>query len=115
MALSGEGLCITHDPARAEAHRTMSRNGGTRSAESKKLAKLAHPDDIPPEPKTLVDAVRMASWLSRAPGIGKIGVREAREMTGALRVFLEAIAKQDLQRELAQARKQLEELRKGAK
>ena len=61
--------------------------GGRASGESKRREKAAHPENAPRAPKSLADAVQVASWITHAVLVGEIDVRVAEAATKAVRQF----------------------------
>lgn len=127
LALSADGYCLQHDPKRVEQRREARAAGG-RSLSAKharaKLARLSdqvggaatsdpapEPIDYPPKATTLEQASINLAWISDAALRGVIDPRVAREASFALNGFKSVAEKRDLQREVAQYRKELAELR----
>lgn len=65
------------------------------------------PGYAPPVPKTLNDAVKYLAWVVDMVVTGQLDARSAHEATGALKAFENAVAKRDLEREIAQLRAEL--------
>lgn len=108
------GLCLTHDPERAELIADARSRGGLRTAE------LRRPD-IPPAPRTLEEARDCAAWVAQAAAEGRLEPEAARVYVAALREFRTAYEKTEgdrrLREEMAEIRRRLRELkasRKGA-
>lgn len=106
------GRCLNHDEARANEAQQIRAEGGRAGGESKRGAMVALPSEVPDAPKTLDDAADFASWLTRAVCIGTLDARTAHESAYALNCFKAAVEKRDMQREIEQLRKQLDELKK---
>ncbi len=111
LGLGENGLCLSHDPERKAAAREVRAAGGRAAGESKRASRPV-PNNVPPPPKTLDDAVKFASWLTHAVCVGTLDARSAHEAGYSLNVFKAAVEKRDLQREIAQLRAELAAARK---
>jgi hypothetical protein len=101
------GRCIQHDDTRAEERAAMRAAGGTATGAARQRSKAADPSNAPKAPRTLDDAVRIASWITRAVLIGDIDVRVAEAATKAVRQFQLGEEKADLLRRIATLEAQL--------
>ena len=95
FALSPDGRCLFHDPARADKVRAMRVNGG-KAARPARRPPNAAPLVVPPAPKTFDDAVAYASWLTHAIASGALDPKQGREATQALNSFRTALDKRDI-------------------
>ena len=95
------GQCIVHDAERTDQHRAMSQRGQAASTVSKRDAKYADPEDVPPVPETLEDAVEWAGWALRATACGRIEHRVGATISTLINSFKSALEKRDLLREIA--------------
>ncbi len=69
---------------------------------------------IPRPPKTLDDAVRLASWVSIQVARGNISHHDARAITDALKEFRELLGVRDARVEAESLRRQIAELKARA-
>ena len=76
-------------------------------ADLEALAKAALPEGVPSAPRCLEDAVKFASWLTRAIADGTIDARTGHESAYALNCFKAAAEKRDLERQVADLQAQL--------
>jgi hypothetical protein len=106
------GLCLQHDPARREAARAMQSAGAIAKAEVMRRRKAALPAGVPRAPRTLEDAERVASWITRAVLVGDIDVRVAEAATKAVRQFQLVVEKRVLQDRVRELELMLREARK---
>lgn len=90
------GRCIVHDPDRIEEARQRRSLGGKASNEARRKARAALPENVPAAPRTLEDAGRIASWITRATLIGEIDARTSEAATKAVRQFQLTIEKKEL-------------------
>jgi hypothetical protein len=97
LNLGATGLCLKHDPDRIQQVREMNVDGAIAAADSKRRAKAGQPKNVPNAPKSLRDAVRVASWITRAVLVGEIDVRVAEAATKAVRQFQLGLEKKELQ------------------
>jgi hypothetical protein len=109
MNLSPDGLCLVHDPNRAEQARAARKAGGKNSKIAQRLRKVEGvADEVPALPKSLDDAVKYFAWITDAIARGKIDARSGHEMAYALNGFKAAAEKRDLEREIKALRARLE-------
>jgi hypothetical protein len=73
IGLSRAGLCMAHDPERAE-RMAEARRSGVRSIR-RRVVPEGGPEGLPPPPKSLADAMKFASWLTHAVCLGIIDAR----------------------------------------
>ena len=97
------GLCVQHDPERAEAARALRVEGGRASGAAKRRAKAALPEGVPSAPRSLEDAVQWSSWAMRAIATGEIDARTGHEVGYLIARFAEAVNKRDLEKRLEKA------------
>jgi len=102
-----------HDDARASERTAMRSRGGHESKLTKQREKAALPADVPKAPRTLQDAVDIASWITRSVLIGEIDVRVAEAATKSCRQYQLSLEKRVLEKEIAALRAQLAEAKKG--
>ena len=106
------GLCMQHDPDRQAERDAMRAAGGKASGPAKRRAKAADPAVVPDAPKSLADAVRLASWIVRATLAGEIDVRVSEAATKAVRQFQLGEEKRVLEAEVRKLRAELAEARR---
>lgn len=112
------GLCIQHDPNRAEEAAAMQKAGGAKRNEIYRRAKQgipSEPKDIPKAPKTLKDAVRLSAWITRATLDGSIEVRVSAAATKALRQFQLSVEKRDLEKRIEELEARLKAAKAGGR
>lgn len=111
FGLSPAGLCFNHDPDRREISRETKAAGGRAAGAAKRAARTpggrVAPEDVPPPPKNLEDAVRYFAWITHAVATGRLDARTGHEAAYALNGFKAAAEKRDLEREIAELRKEL--------
>ncbi len=107
----GNGRCIHHDPYRKLEAAALVSMGGRALAEKAKREKAALPDGVPRAPRTLEDAEKLASWISRAVLVGEIHPRVAEAATKAVRQFQLTIEKRVLQDRVKDLERELRRLR----
>jgi hypothetical protein len=90
----------------------MRARGGERAGETRRLEKASQHPDVPKAPRTLQDAVDVASWITRAVLVGEIDVRVAEASCKAVRQFQLSHEKRVLEKEIAALRAELAEARK---
>lgn len=110
-----DGMCFAHstDPAVRE-RRAKARAKGSMATSRKyrtKSASFAKEDEVPPCPETAADAARWASWLTRAVSIGTVAPAVAREISGALRIYLAALKDSTTEDDIAELQETFAELR----
>lgn len=103
------GRCIQHDEERVAERAAMRSAGGDASRVSKVKAKAADPAKAPKAPRTLDDAVKVASWVTRAVLTGVIDVRVAEAATKAVRQFQLGEEKANMLRRIAAVEARLKE------
>jgi len=102
--LSDAGLCLWHDPDRRERAREVRSKGG--KANKRKF------DEAPPRLETLDDAVTCTAWVFNQAALGNLPERRADVMVKAVRQFQSAINLRDLERQAAELKRQVKELKK---
>jgi hypothetical protein len=111
------GLCWHHDPKRADERRRAASQGGhsTAAIQRGNRRRTALAEDVPPEPQTVEDAIKWASWAVRAVATGVIDVRTAHEVGYVLRAFLDGRKHLDsVDSRVKALRKTLKELREAS-
>lgn len=107
FALSDDGLCSAHDPAR----QAMREAALTKSVEVRQqrriVAKTVLPEGMLRRPKTLDDAVRWSAWSMHACVTGVIDARTAHEVGYLVNAFTASLQKRDMQREIEKLRAEL--------
>ena len=86
---ASNGLCLFHDPDRADELLQIRRDGQRASVAARSRIRTANPHEAPAAPKTVEDAVEFASWAAWAVATGKIDARTAREAAYCLRAFID--------------------------
>jgi hypothetical protein len=112
--LSDAGLCIWHDPERRQQVAEM-RSKGARTANPKRAkhtARTVSAEDAPPAPESLEDCVRWSSWLTVAVTTGVLDARTTKEAVQAIRELRASLEKRDLEREVADLKRQLAAIQK---
>ena len=104
-----------HDPERVAERLAIHSAGGAASKKAKTKAKAADASETPNAPRTLADAVAVASWITRAVLIGEIDVRVAEAATKAVRQFQLGEEKRALEGEIKALRAELAAARGKAK
>ena len=109
----GSGLCLWHDPARREKAMKARRLGGklSRTKARKYAIRTVLPEDAPPAPKTIEEAVAVASWAIHNVATGRIDARTAEVILKGIDTWRRAHADSMTAQELAALKGQLEELR----
>lgn len=111
--LDGSGLCAMHAPHLAEKMRRARTRGGRAAGPRRRPAEriqVALPEEAPPPPQTLEDAVRWASWATHAVTTGRIHPKVAGEVARLLKEFRAALEKRAIEGELDELRAKLETL-----
>lgn len=109
------GRCAMHDDARKAERLAIHSAGGSASKVAKTKAKAADASEAPAAPRTLADAVAVASWITRSVLIGAIDVRVAEAATKAVRQFQLGEEKRALESEIKKLRSELAAARGKAK
>ena len=109
------GLCLQHDPDRAVEALQVVQGAGRASGVSRREARHAAPEDVPPVAKTLEDAVEWAAWAMHATACGRIDDSVGRTISTLVNSFKSAVEKRDLLREIENLRAQVDTLRKPRK
>ena len=107
------GLCYTHDPTREDQRKEGQRKGQKQATYQRRKSafRVVDPGKAPPMPQSAQDAADYAAWLVEATVTGAVDARTAKEASGALRTFVAAHDKAQLQKRIAE----LEALVKKAK
>lgn len=108
------GLCIMHDPERAdEATAMRSRGQKSTNATWNRLADGERPPlDIPKAPKTLADAVKISAWITHATLAKLIDARTSEAATKSCRQFQLCIEKRVLEEKVEALEAELKRLRR---
>ncbi|MDX2206040.1 MAG: hypothetical protein SFU57_00190 [Gemmatimonadales bacterium] len=113
------GLCIWHDPHRADEIRTMRQKGQRGSVEKRsarrreKMAMLSETaGPMPPVGDSIPELTAWLQWALFAAGKGEIARGDLIAMTGTARTLLSAYNVRDLEKQLKAASKELEALRR---
>ena len=106
LNLSDGGLCLQHDPERAVERRAFHVAGGAAAGVALRKER-ALPPGMPKAPKTIQDAEKFASWLTRAVCAGEIDARTAHEAAVCLREFRGASEKRILEAQVKALRADL--------
>ncbi len=101
------GMCLMHDPERAEERQRVTASGGRATGVAKRARKTADPEDVPSAPKTLQDAVTWSSWAMHAVACGRIDARTGHEIGYLVNAFKAAVEKRDLERQIHELRAEL--------
>jgi len=111
FGLSADGLCLTHDPARAEvlAAARQARTAASHAKRQENRDKVPH--GMPRRrPRTLDDVVQWASWALIAAATGVIDARLAHEIAVLCTTFRGALEKREYVREIKELRTRLASL-----
>ncbi len=106
------GLCIQHDPLRKDELYAIRVAGSKARARKIQQEKAALPEDVPPKPRTLKDAIQWASWATHSVAVGAIDVRVAHEVAVLVREFRMALEKRALEEQVEELKAQLKEASK---
>ncbi len=109
------GLCLQHDPERTAQADAMRKAGSAkmRSEWRRLQAGEETPVQIPPAPKTLRDAVKLSSWITRATLDRTIDVRVSSAATRALRQFQMSVEKRALEQRIEELQERLSRAERG--
>ena len=99
------GLCVFHDPARAEELMRLQTKGGVNSRPR------VVPDDLPGRPETLSDVCSYLGWLVDATARGELDKDTSSKLTYALTSMRGALTQRDLERQVESLRTELRTLR----
>ena len=110
------GLCLMHDPERAESRAELKRQGGQAAGAARRQARAAMPDGVPRAPTNLEDSVKWSSWAMHAIATGEIDHKVGHEVGYLVARFTEAVSKRDLERQVKslQARLRAFQQRRGS-
>lgn len=106
-------LCFWHDPAKTAAARAARIRGGRKHQGE---LRRASPEDLPNggrPPETAAEAMEWAAWLVPAIASGEVGTTVANQTASALRTFLQALDKAELETQVAELKGKLKELQRG--
>ena len=101
--VNSEGLCLSHDPSRAAARIESGRKGGS--------ATWKVPVGKPKAMTSLQDCIVWSSWVADQVACKRMDPRAAREIVNAIRQFQSGIEKRDLERQAAELKRQVKELK----
>jgi hypothetical protein len=112
LAVDSDGRvrCIWHDDKRRGRASAMRRRGGKKGA---RIARRLR-GSIPPPPKTLDDAVQLASWLTHAVLAGNVTPKAAQEATRAVAQFTRGLAARDMTDRVRELEAQIKRFKRGA-
>jgi hypothetical protein len=105
------GKCLMHDEERVAERARATSVGGKASKAAQVKAKAANPANAPKAPKTLDDAVAVASWITRAVLTGEIDVRVAEAAVKAVRQFQLGEEKRGYEVQIKTMRAEIKKLR----
>ncbi len=111
-SLSEDGLCLWHDPERAEEAARARRRGGRNGGRVPKI-RTAGMDEVPDPPQSVEDVVAWTSWATWAVATGKIDSRTAHEIGYLARALHAGLEKVDLSEEVEELRAMIERLQAG--
>lgn len=107
-----DGLCLWHDPQRAQQAKAARRKGGQgRVAQRNTDRKTVDVADALDAPETLDDIAQWASWCAHSVAVGLIDARTAREISYALTTLRGTLEKRDLAKELRELRDAVDALK----
>ena len=116
VAATGSGLCIWHDPNRAEEASETQRRAVERAWEvNQENAKLrpVEAEDLPPPLELDMPALlRRLAWVHQQVAAGKLDPDAARELRGSIREMRLLIRDQEIEERLREALAELKELRR---
>ena len=104
----GRIACPWHNDTMKGRASAMRRKGGRVSQKVQHARRTA----IPPPPKTLDDAVQLASWLTHAVLQGHVTPKAAQEATRALTQFTRGLKERDVERQVRELQAQVKALKK---
>lgn len=91
------GLCFTHDPKRAEARKAAWNKGAMMAARALRRRTPGVSRELaPPDPESLEDCAKWASWLTVALTTGLIDPRTCREAVNAINSLRGSVEKLNL-------------------
>lgn len=107
--LSEDGLCYFHDPLRAVERAGAQKKGQRRSASSRRSGRpvTVSPEEAPPPPETVEDAVIWASWAVHAVATGRIDAKTSHEIAYGLNALQRALEKTRLNDEIQDLKQQV--------
>ena len=106
LNLDGDGYCVWHRADQTEADAIHKAGGRGMKNRARKVR------GIPSPLRTLADCSIWASWVAMEIARKKISPREGREIVGAVRQFLAAVEKEQLQTKISELQKQLREAKR---
>ena len=105
-------FCLFHDPVRTEEAREARAKGGRRAlSQLRKASQDQLPNGGRP-PETAAEAMLWSAWLVPAVAKGAIGTTVADKIGAALRTFLQALDKSEMESQVGELRTKLKELQK---
>lgn len=105
----GELRCLWHDPRREEKARAARARGARRSNEKQRSGK-PDPDEVPPPPETLEDALAWSAWAAWAAATGRLDTARANAAARHLKEFRQALERHESAEKLEEIRERVEEL-----
>ena len=98
------GRCFCHCPVRADQRAEGRRRGQLQSAHVRRRStfRTVPVGRCPAPPQSAQDAQDWASWLTVAVTSGQVDARTGKEAATALRVFLTALDKSEMQRQIGE-------------
>jgi len=107
------GRCFCHCPERAEQRKEGRRKGQLQSSHVRRKStfRTVPKGRAPPMPETAHDAADWSAWLTLATVTGEVDARTARECATALRVFLTALDKAELQKQIRELQAMVRKLK----
>lgn len=99
--VSDSGLCLFHDPARAEERRRAQERGGEANGAP------VLPDGLPPRPESLSDVAAYLGWIVDATARGVLDRLTAGRLSSTLKVMVAAVGKRDLEKTVEGLREEL--------
>lgn len=114
LDLSADGLCLVHDPERADEAAAMRERGGetTRVLHAEREARTVRVDDLPPPMEmTLQGIARYQAWHIQQVAAGRLDKKLSGSLTYGLTLLKACLEKAELEDQLKAARAELARLR----
>lgn len=105
--ISEDGLCLWHDPKRAEQRKAAQKKGGRVFAE-----RVRDPVIVPKPIESLDDCVIWTAWTAQAIATGVLDPKRGGEITRAVTAFMKAAEKRDLERQVRELQAMVKRLKK---
>lgn len=107
--LSEDGLCLWHDPERAEEAQAARLRGQKNRGNGPKP-----PEGEPPRPpETLNDLISWTAWIVSETAAGRLDHRTARALTYAIATSRVAMERRDLGEQVRKLERQLKQLKQA--